>query len=155
MIRSIVIRIVLLAALALILLLVTRFHPKIIKTGKRVIINNHEIQVEIADTPQLQTRGLSGRKSMAHDNGMLFVFAQPDYHYFWMKDMHFPLDFIWMRGETVIDLTNNVQPPAVNTAENKLPVFTSSSPADKVLEINAGIIREFSIKPGDKIKFLL
>src|SRR3990167_10190204 len=52
-------------------------------------INGIEITVEIADDPNEQSQGLSGRESLAPDSGMLFVFPQPTMPGFWMKDMKF------------------------------------------------------------------
>ncbi len=63
-----------------------------------LLINNHKISAEVADNQAEQARGLSNRDSLAPDAGMLFVFEQPGRPGFWMKDMLFNLDIIWIDG---------------------------------------------------------
>lgn len=118
---------------------------------KIVSIKEHSIKVEIADTPVLRTKGLSGRKHLAKDAGMLFVFPKATMHSFWMKKMHFPLDFIWINGNTVVDLTENVLAPE-DLESLDLTSYTPSESVDKVLEVNAGVVDSLNIQIGDKIK---
>ncbi|MBI2065143.1 MAG: DUF192 domain-containing protein [Candidatus Yanofskybacteria bacterium] len=109
-------------------------------------INGTNIKVEIADEPNEQSQGLSGRESLANDSGMLFVFPQPIITGFWMKDMKFSLDLIWIdeRGK-IIEITKNISP--VTYPETFLP----PSPIKYVLEVNAGWSDKNNIKIGDKI----
>lgn len=112
-------------------------------------IGGEDISVEIADTPEEQTRGLSGRKSMEKNQGMLFIFDNSGKYSFWMKEMSFSLDFIWISGNMVVEVTQNVkpedyQPPKVLIPKNKI---------DKVLEVSAGTAGRLGIKEGDKIEF--
>lgn len=119
---------------------------------KKIYFKDKLLTVEVADTPSLRTQGLSGRKEMAQDHGMLFIFEKEEVYSFWMKDMHFPLDFIWIRDDVVADISKNVPVPETDD-ERFLPTYTSSVPVDKVLEINAGIANELGIKVGDKVTF--
>ena len=64
---------------------------------------------------------------------MVFRSLACDYHQFWMLDMHFPLDFIWIKENTVVDITENVRPP--DNASSLPPIFSSKIPFDKALEI--------------------
>ncbi len=112
-------------------------------------LNNCSIQVEIVDTPAQKRRGLSGRKSLAENAGMLFIFERPDYYYFWMKDMNFPLDLIWIRDGKVVDITPHVLPPAGPVRQ--LTRYRPSSPADWVLEVKAGMAEKCGVKVGDEI----
>ena len=124
---------------------------KIKKNGlSKISINNQELEVEIADTDSKKSKGLSGRKSLAENQGMLFIFTNPDYHQFWMLDMHFPLDFIWIKENTFVDITENVRPP--DNASSLPPIFSSKIPFDKALEVNAGSLNAYNIKVGDNIK---
>lgn len=112
-------------------------------------INGKIIKVEIADTLEKQEKGLSGRKFMPESQGMLFVFPDPDYYSFWMKDMNFSLDFIWINDNKIVEITKNVklddyQPPRVLVPKNKV---------DKVLEINAGMADKMEIREGDMLEF--
>ncbi len=117
------------------------------KTGK-VTINNNSFDVEIADNFIKQTLGLSGRESLNKDSGMFFIFSQKSTRSFWMKDMNFPIDIIWMDDDTIIHITKNLQPPKI---AGKILTAISSKPSNKVLEINAGLSEKLGIKIGDKI----
>jgi len=59
-------------------------------------INEIDLYVELADTPEKRAQGLSGKKELNHDRGILFVFDKSDAYSFWMKDMNFPIDIIWL-----------------------------------------------------------
>ena len=67
-------------------------------------INNHTFNVEVAKTPKDQQLGLSGRDGISDDQGMLFAFDTPDYYNFWMKDMKFPLDIIFINNTKIISI---------------------------------------------------
>ncbi|MCL4339461.1 DUF192 domain-containing protein [Patescibacteria group bacterium] len=115
-------------------------------------IGNNNFQVQIADTDTLRTLGLSYRKSLCSGCGMLFIFDHPEYYRFWMKGMNFPLDFIWINGNKIVDLTQNVpNPQDPNTTD--LPTYAPQSPADKVLEVNSGVVTKEGIKIGEKISY--
>ncbi len=116
---------------------------------KTIIINSHQLRVEIADTDEKRSQGLSGRDKLEEDEGMLFIYQTPGYYKFWMKDMQFPLDFIWIEGDKIVDITENVLIPDKNN--QFLPVYTSLYKADKILEVNAGLIKSKGVKIGDKI----
>jgi len=53
----------------------------------KVMIGNIEIVVDIAETSEEKSRGLSGRKSLGVNKGMLFLFESNSIPSFWMKDM--------------------------------------------------------------------
>lgn len=125
------------------------FYPKKMKNLKKIKIGNALILVEIADNPKKREKGLSGRNFLPQNQGMLFIFEKPDYWSFWMKDMKFPLDFVWIRGNKIVEITENVkvedfQPP--NLLRPKKPV-------DKVLELNSGMVKKLKIKPNDLLLF--
>ena len=125
--------------------------PADIKTAK-IEINGSILTAEIADTNALRAKGLSTRESMLQDYGMLFIFPASGNYSFWMKGMLFPLDFVWVNGETVVDLKENVALPGDVLSEN-WPSFSSRQPFDKALELNAGAIKSLGIKVGDRVKF--
>src|SRR3989338_10329376 len=115
----------------------------------RAVINGHAFNLLIADTPQSRNRGLSYRESLPQDTGMLFIFDKKDSHSFWMNGMKFPLDFLWIKDETIVDLDRNI-PVYVN---GEITILTPSEPVNKVLEFNSGIIAEYGIEKNDKIIF--
>ena len=114
--------------------------------------------VEIANTPQKRTLGLSYRAQLDHDRGMLFIFDKAGPYSFWMKGMNFPLDFVWLSGETIIDVTENVPPPCGKNILTKciqmLRTVTANKPFNQVLELNGGMVKKYHITPGEQIRFL-
>lgn len=113
-----------------------------------VIIDGNKLNVEIADNPAERTQGLSDRASLPADNGMLFVFADKRVRSFWMKNMHFPLDIIWVDGDKIIGINKNL-PPEGETPANH---YQSPGAADYVLEVNAGWADEHGVEAGDVMK---
>src|SRR3989338_9432441 len=88
-----------------------------LKDGKKEIadlsqlkIGEYVFDVEIADDTAERARGLSGRVVLAEDSAMLFLFELPSVQNFWMKGMNFPLDIIWIKGDTIIGFAENVPP---------------------------------------------
>lgn len=115
-----------------------------------VQVGSAAFQVEIAKTPKEQAKGLSGRKSLKEDRGMLFVYEEPKFASFWMKDMLIPLDFIWIREGEVVRIDQNIAPEDYQPPET----ITPKQKIDKVLEVNAGAIERYGIEIGDGIELL-
>ena len=115
----------------------------------KATIAGHVFYVEVAATPKAREQGLSGRQSLAQNEGMLFVYQDQALHGFWMRGMNFPLDFIWIRDKTVVQLNKNVPSPLQG---GSLEVLEPSVPVDMVLEVNAGTIDRLGIVPGDTIE---
>ncbi len=113
-------------------------------------VGSQTLMVETASTTEAMQKGLSDRSSMNDDQGMLFdyggVSSIPAY---WMKDMKFNLDFIWIYQNKIIGITPDV--PAPKSAEDNLPSYYPPSPVDEVLEVNAGWEEMNNIKIGDDI----
>lgn len=121
-------------------------------TPSKLQINGVTFNVEIADTESKRNKGLSDRESLATDSGMLFVFPKVDKYVFWMKGMKIPLDFIWIKDDTVVDLLPNIQPPKTGEKDENIPVYSSKQEFNKVLEVNMGTIEHLNINVGDMIK---
>lgn len=109
------------------------------------------LKVQIADTTEKRAAGLSG-KTLAEDTGMLFIFPRPETPQFWMKGMIIPLDFIWINGDKVADITLNVQPPQQGETDDKLARISPGVPVDKVLEVPSGYIQKYGVERGDIFK---
>jgi uncharacterized membrane protein (UPF0127 family) len=111
-------------------------------------IAQKSIEIDLADTPALRTRGLSGRTSLAPDHGMLFVFEKPDLHGFWMKEMNFSIDIIYIGADKkIVDIKKGVSP------ESYPMIFKPNQPALYVLEVPAGFSEENNIKVGNDVVF--
>lgn len=114
-------------------------------------VGDNTLKVEVADTPDSRTKGLSGRESLATDSGMLFVFSESKQSRFWMKGMKIPLDIIFINGGKVVDFLKNVPPPSLNQKDSDLPILIPSVPIDMVLEVNSNYIDSHGIKIDDKV----
>ncbi|MEK9200816.1 MAG: DUF192 domain-containing protein [Patescibacteria group bacterium] len=112
-------------------------------------VGSSTFRVEIKDTPKERAQGLSGRTSLDEGHGMLFIFDKPDIYQFWMKDMRFPLDFVWIDNGQVVELIEDVPNP---TKDDLIPqIITPTQKVRQVLEIPAGSIKKFKIKVGNSV----
>lgn len=114
-----------------------------------VLINNQTFKVMIADEEKERSKGLSGKKKIKENQGMLFLFDKPGYPSFWMNDMKFSIDIIYINGNKVTTIFKNVKAP--DQSNNNLEIYNPSSESDKVLEINAGLADKYNIKEGSEI----
>jgi len=118
----------------------------------KVMIGNIEIVVDIAETSEEKSRGLSGRKSLGVNKGMLFLFESNSIPSFWMKDMLIPIDIIWIADNGIVDVHKNIPAPDSETPYVNLPRYTPRKPINYVLEVNAGFSDENNINIGDKVE---
>lgn len=126
---------------------------KIVVPVQHRTILAHEtlFRTEIAATPESRQKGLSGRAGLGEREGMLFLFPLADRYPIWMFDMHFPIDIVWIRGRTVVDIAAFVPPPAPGVSSKDLPLYLPRLPADKVLELPAGAAARAGIVIGDAL----
>ncbi len=117
-----------------------------------VEINDVKVEAEVVKTQAEIQKGLSGRESLDEGKGMLFVFEKPGRYSFWMKGMKFPLDFIWIKDDKVVDLDLNV--PIVTNGQTP-PEYLPLQEVNYVLEVQAGFVEEHGIKQGDAVKIKL
>ncbi len=113
-----------------------------------VTINQAVVRATLADTDAKHEQGLSGHPSLAPDEGMLFIFDHADLYGFWMKDMNFPLDIIWIANNQVVGFSENLAPDP--SPERK--IYYPPEPVDRVLEVRSGFVKEQNINVGDKVQ---
>ena len=58
--------------------------------------------MDVADTPEKRFQGLSGRPVLEEGTGLLFIFQEERKHTFWMKDIRFPLDMVWISAACAV-----------------------------------------------------
>lgn len=114
-------------------------------------IGEKTYNVELAKTQEEQQHGLSGRDQIGSD-GLLFIFPQARKVGFWMVDMKFDLDFVWIEGGVVTEITPNVPKPKEGQSQDELPRYYPQSPASMMLEVPAGFAQREGIKVGDVVK---
>ena len=105
------------------------------------------VWVKVADIPVSQAKGLSGKWWIPENVGMLFTYEEPEVLSFWMKEMRFGLDFVWIREGQVVDITQDVGKPLSLEAEKT--IVSPVVPADSVVEVNAGWVVRHKIQVGD------
>lgn len=119
------------------------------KKSTTVIIGDRKFEVSVADSQKEREIGLSETKSLLQDQGMVFLFEKPDHYSFWMRNMKFPIDIIYINDDQIVTIQNNAQP----AQEQESPIiYTPTEPSDKVLEINSGLAEKYGFKKGDKVK---
>jgi len=116
-----------------------------------VTIRNHSFNVFMATSQKEQEIGLSETKTLSSDQGMIFIFEKPDYYAFWMKNMKFAIDIIYINEDKITTIKSNVQPSKNDTAN--LTIYIPEKPSDKVLEIQAGLSEEYGFQSGDKVTY--
>ncbi len=114
-----------------------------------VTIRDRAYTVEVAATAEEQATGLSNRASMPNTSGMLFPFQPERVVTFWMKDMQFPIDIIWISHGKVIGVTKNLPVPPKGQKPQDLPTYSPPEAVDYVLELNVGQGALFSV--GDEV----
>lgn len=121
------------------------FRPNV----KKLKIGTAEINVDLALTPEEQTQGLSGRRNLNEDEGMLFVFSNAGKYDFWMKDMNFPIDMIWIdSNHKIIYIKKDAQPDSYQATYGPDTVNTKY-----VLEVVSGFSDKHNVKVGDIVEF--
>lgn len=121
------------------------------EVGPRVEIRDAIVSVEVVSSGEAQRLGLGRRDSLAWDRGMLFVYDQARFYAFWMKDMRFDIDMVWIRGDRIVDMHHRVPAPTDDTTE--LPSYRSSELCDRVLEVPAGYAQAHGWRKGDTVVF--
>lgn len=116
-----------------------------------IAIQNKNWCIEVARSDEKKNLGLSGREGLSPKSGMLFVFDPPDVPIFWMKDMRFNLDFVWILDNKVVDVTRNVSYPNSQVDGDNLPRYTPKTKVNFVLEVPQG--DAVDIKVGDTVNY--
>ncbi|KKP89822.1 hypothetical protein A2456_00110 [Candidatus Nomurabacteria bacterium RIFOXYC2_FULL_36_19] len=118
---------------------------------KYVKIAGQEIKVDLALTKEARAQGLSGRKDLKENEGMLFVFERSGNYLFWMKDMFFSIDIIWLGEDMkVIYIKKDARPelyPEIYGSQEGKP------DARFILEVVSGFSDKNNLKVGDGVEF--
>lgn len=114
--------------------------------------NGKAVTAELAVTDAERQQGLMFRTRMRPEQGMLFVFEEPDYHSFWMKNTKIALDMLWLDADRrIVEIEKNV-PPCL---EDPCPSYGGNRPALFVLELIAGQADAHGLKLFDRLDFVL
>lgn len=122
-------------------------------TNVVVSLSNIKIKAYLANSPQKIRDGLSVVNKLDKFNGMLFDFGVKNISpTFWMKNMKFAIDIIWIDNGRIVKIDKNV-PPEPNIPSYKLKLYTPNQPIDYVLEVKAGFSNKHNLSVGDTITF--
>ncbi|MBP9760893.1 MAG: DUF192 domain-containing protein [Candidatus Magasanikbacteria bacterium] len=116
-----------------------------------IAVGDTDMHVLIAKTPWHWQRGLGKRDDLQEFDGMLFLFGSERRHGIVMRDMQFPIDIIWLKGDTIVDIAPYV-PLEPGVAEQDLRVYYPRTEANLVLETRAGFTAEEGIEIGDTLR---
>ncbi len=112
---------------------------------KTITSGDISIVADVADTDALRIKGLSDRKSIGENEGMLFIFPKSDFYGFWMKDMRFSIDIIGLDSKKrAIWLEEYMTPWSYPE------VFTPPRPVQYVLEVKSGTIKNLKIEENQQ-----
>lgn len=119
---------------------------------KTIKVNDVDIPVELANTDEKRRHGLSARDGLPEGSGMLFVFDNKGKPEFWMKDMKFAIDIIWIDDTKVVGVERNARPePGVSDVD--LARYIPPTTINYVLEVPAGFSEKNGIDVGSGVSF--
>ncbi len=116
-------------------------------TLRTVYVDEIPVEVEIADTVALRSRGLMQRAALAANTGMLFVYAEPHLLQFWMKDTPLDLDIGFFDEHGRLLHIEQMQ------AYDDVTRHSARSPAKYALEVNRNWFARHHIGPGARLRF--
>jgi uncharacterized membrane protein (UPF0127 family) len=119
----------------------------------KITVNSFQLTADLAINNDQQSKGLSVKNTLKENEGMLFVFKQPSRQGFWMKDMKFPIDIIWLdANSTVVHIENNLK-PCVSVFS--CHVYVPDKNSLYVLETTAGFSQRHNVKIGTHVDLTL
>ncbi len=121
--------------------------------SKSITIGKVELMVAVADTSAKQAQGLSGQTNLPNGTGMLFDYKNSSRSMpgFWMRQMNFDIDILWIRDGAVVDISEQVPAPKPGTLEKDLPRYYPKEEIDTVVEVPAGWVKQNSVTVGTKV----
>jgi uncharacterized membrane protein (UPF0127 family) len=110
------------------------------------------VSSELAVTDEERQRGLMFREKLNPDQGMLFLFAEEGAHSFWMKNMRFAIDILWLdKGKRIV----HIEPKAPPCPAEPCPSYDPGAMAMYVLELDGGAAQKHGLKLHDRLDFIL
>lgn len=120
-----------------------------------VVVGKKTVKVELRNDDAGRAQGLSGRATLSADTGMLFDFTDTSTRIpgFWMKEMLFDIDIIWISQNKITAINRSVPKPAEGVTLDQLPVYYPPGEIDYVLEVPAGWSQKNKIEIGELVQF--
>ena len=130
------------------------FLPTASAEGASALIETSEtirtVTVEVADTPQTRATGLMFHPPLGEERGMYFLFPSLGPQIFWMKNVPFALDILFIGADgTIVSITKNAPP----CAEEPCPLYRSGKPIVAALELRGGWCDKYGVREGGKVEY--
>ncbi len=123
-----------------------------LRYGQVILPGGQALHVEVAESPIRRQLGYMFREQVGPEDGMIFLFEEAAFHSFWMKNVRFSLDILWMAGDgTVVD--SSIETPPCR--EDPCPSYRPMARALYVLELAGGRAEKLGIRPGQTLQVLL
>jgi uncharacterized membrane protein (UPF0127 family) len=118
-----------------------------------VTVNGLVLLADISVTDEQRAKGLSVKDGLTENEAMLFVFDNEAEHTFWMKDMKFPIDIIWIDSDkTIVHIEHNLQPCGYGVL---CPTYKPGQDSLYVLETVSGFAEKHDVVQGTRVQFEL
>ena len=115
-----------------------------------VMVNGVPLVADLAITGEQRTKGLAVKDSLAENESMLFYFSKANEYAFWMKDMKFPIDIIWLDTDRkVIHIEHSLEP----CDSDACPLYKPEGKTQYVLETVAGFAQKNNVIEGTVVEF--
>ncbi len=111
-------------------------------------IGGESFVADVANTDELRQLGLSGRKTLGDNQAMIFIFPANGRNLFWMKDMNFAIDIIWLdENKKIVYMEKGIKP------ESYPKTFGPATQTRYVIEFKAGVADRIGLQVGDIASF--
>jgi uncharacterized membrane protein (UPF0127 family) len=114
--------------------------------------DRYSATAELAVSDEQREQGLMFREKINEDQAMLFIFEEEDIHSFWMKNMRFAIDILWLDSQRRIVHIESRVPPC---SKDPCPSYVPAAAAAFVLELQAGFVEKHGLRLYDRIEFVL
>lgn len=122
---------------------------QVLPVSAKAMVDDSEILLEVAETPEQQAKGLMFRSELPHNRGMLFPVEPERKVQLWMKNVELPLDIIFIKDEAVQSISERVP-----TCSDDCPLVKSNHRVDYVIEVSGGTAQSLGLRPGDNIEIV-
>jgi len=120
---------------------------------KNIQIGSKNYEIYITESRENQTTGLAAFEEIKENQGMIFEFPEEDYHAFWMKNMKFDIDMIFLdQNNQVIQIFENVQKSSYKS-DTDFQTYMPKLKSKFVIEIKSGETKKNGLRTGDVIIF--
>jgi uncharacterized membrane protein (UPF0127 family) len=115
-----------------------------------VTVNGVPLVADVAITSEQRSKGLAVKDTLAENESMLFVFSKANNYPFWMKNMKFPIDIMWLDTDRyVIHIEHSLEP----CESDACPLYTPDDKAQYVLETVAGFAKKYNVTENTVVEF--